>query len=78
MAPNGPADPGVIDFGMTMANSCTHKIILHVVTIGSQANDYINIFFIATFFEFLAASNAMVADESGVRRSDSRAKFWNF
>jgi hypothetical protein len=25
-------------------------------------------FFIATFFEFLAASKAMVADESGVRR----------
>jgi hypothetical protein len=38
------------------------------VKIGSKANDYINIFYVATFFEFLAASNAMVADESGVRR----------
>jgi hypothetical protein len=39
-----------------------------IVTRGRKTNDYINIFFIATFFEFLEPSNAMVADESGVRR----------
>ena len=50
-----------------------------VGTIENNLNDYINIFFIVTFFEFLAASNAMVADESGVRRrQDSRANFRNF
>jgi hypothetical protein len=38
-----------------------------IVTTGSKANEFINIFLIATFFEFLAA-NAMVVDESGVRR----------
>jgi hypothetical protein len=38
-----------------------------IVTVGSKANEYINKFFIATFFDFLAASDAMVADESGVR-----------
>ena len=39
-----------------------------IVTIGNKVDDCINIFLIATFFEFLAASKAMVADESGVRR----------
>ena len=48
-----------------------------LLTIGSKSNNCINIFFIATFFEFLAALNAMVANESGIRRWDSRAKFWN-
>ena len=51
------------------------KIML--VTLGSNPNDYITIFFIATFFEFLAASNAMVADESGVRRRDSSVQCRN-
>ena len=37
-----------------------------ILTIGSKANEYFNIFFIATFFDFLAASDAMVADETGV------------
>jgi hypothetical protein len=26
IAPNGPADPGVIDFGLTMANFRTQKL----------------------------------------------------
>ena len=41
---------------------------IKLVAIGSKSNDCIKIFFIASFFEFVAASNAMVADESGVRR----------
>ena len=49
-----------------------------VGTMENNLNDYINIFFFVTFFEFLAASNAMVANESGVRRRDWRAKFRNF
>jgi hypothetical protein len=43
-----------------------------IVTIGSKANECINIFLIATFFEFLAASDAIVADESGVRSAQCR------
>jgi hypothetical protein len=66
MAPNGPANLTVINFGVTMANFCTQNMIVTIV--GSKANKGINIFFIATFFEFLVAWNAMVADESGIRR----------
>jgi len=45
-----------------------------VVTLESELNDSINIFYFSTFFDFSAASDAMVADESGVRRSDSSEK----
>jgi hypothetical protein len=50
MAPNGPADPGVINFGVTMANFCTHKIM--IVTIGSKANKCSNIFLLLHFSNF--------------------------
>jgi hypothetical protein len=39
-----------------------HKKIM-IVTIGSKANEYINIFLIATFFEFLAATRAASGGE---------------
>jgi hypothetical protein len=45
-----------------------HEKIMIVTIVGSKANEYINIFLIATFFEFLAALNTMVADENSVRR----------
>ena len=64
MAPNGPADPWRHRFRCDDGQFSHKKIVL--VTRGSKANDSSNIIFIANFFEFLAASNAMVADESGV------------
>jgi hypothetical protein len=39
-----------------------------LVTIDNNLNDDVNNYFIPNFFEFLAASNAMVADETGIRR----------
>jgi hypothetical protein len=39
-----------------------------VATKDTKLNDSVSRFFISTIFEFLAASNAMVADESGVWR----------
>jgi hypothetical protein len=51
---------GIIDFGKEMGKKIT------VVTIDNKKlNDGVNGFFITTIFEFLAASNTMVADESG-------------
>jgi hypothetical protein len=45
-----------------------------VVTLENNLHDGITRILFFIFFEFLAASDAMVADESGVRRWDSRAK----
>jgi hypothetical protein len=39
-----------------------------VLTSENELNDGISRIYFSTFFEFLAASDAMVADESGVRR----------
>jgi hypothetical protein len=59
MAPNGPADPGVIDFGMTGDQFLYKKIVL--VTTGSKANKYINCFYCYIFRIF-----------SGVKRHGCR------
>ena len=64
MAPNGPADPWRDQFRRDDGQFLQKKILL--VTRGSKANNSNNITFIATFFEFIAALNAMVANESGV------------
>jgi hypothetical protein len=39
-----------------------------VVTLESNLNDDITRFYFSIFFDFLAASNAMVADEIDIRR----------
>jgi hypothetical protein len=41
-----------------------------IVALDCNLNDCIKRFYFSIFFEFLVASNAMVADDSGVRRSD--------
>ena len=66
MAQTGPNPPWRRRFRHREAKFSPGKIT--VATKDTKLNDGVSRFFISTIFEFLAASNAMVADQSGVRR----------
>jgi hypothetical protein len=79
MAQTGSNHPSRHQFGHRDVQFSPRKIT--VGTLESKLNDVVTRFFISTIFELLAASNAMVADESGVRgvrRRGLRAKFRHF
>ena len=71
-----PADSCVVNFGTKMYNLFAQKI--HVDVLDNKIDDNVKGFYFYIFYEVLAASNAMVADES-VRRSDSdKTRFFWF
>jgi hypothetical protein len=68
MASKWPIDPGIIDFDAEKQEKFLQGKNT-VATTGSKLNDCINRFIVSILFEFLAASNAMVANKSNsVRR----------
>lgn len=67
MAPKWPSSPAVIDFGTMMGHFLPKKNT--VDTVDAKVDDGVKSFYFSYFLDFLAASDAMVADEGGVRRS---------
>jgi hypothetical protein len=62
----GPADPCVVNFGTEMCNIFAQKITVDILD--NKIYDVIKGFYLSIFCDVLAASNAIVADRSGVRR----------